>query len=170
MAMRNPWCPVPSKSHGESWKYHGALWKPHGVPWCTGSHPWCAMENLWCPMESPWCSMENPRDTMEYFCKGSNKIEQRPWCYQILLSLIIMIIPTQEYPGGAGVGGGWGEGVSVKFRFYSRLGKKIMTLCTIILSYAFKMKWDYLSTSYLGKKYRKRGRYELIQVTCAEKS
>ena len=70
MAMLNPWCPVPSTSHGEPWKYHGTLWKPHGVPWCTGSHPWCAMENLWCPMESPWCSMENPRDTMEYFCKG----------------------------------------------------------------------------------------------------
>ena len=72
MAMLNPWCPVPSTSHGhEPWKYHGALWKPHGVPWCAGSHPWCAMENLLCPMESPWCSMENPRDTMEYFCKGS---------------------------------------------------------------------------------------------------
>ena len=70
MAMLNPWCPVPSTSHGEPWKYHGALWKPHGVPWRTGSHPWCAIENLWCPMESPWCFMENPRDTMEYFCKG----------------------------------------------------------------------------------------------------
>ena len=71
MAMLNPWCPVPSTSHAEPWKYHGALWKPYGVPWCTGSHPWCAMENLWCPMESPWCFMENPRDTMEYFCKGN---------------------------------------------------------------------------------------------------
>ena len=44
---------------------------------------------------------------------------------------------------------------------------------TIILSYAFKMRQDYLSTSYLDQKYlpserSERGRYELIQVTCAE--
>ena len=43
----------------------------------------------------------------------------------------------------------------------------------IILSYAFKMRQDYLSTSYLDQKYlpserSERGRYELIQVTCAE--
>ena len=74
VALLNPWCPVPSMSHGELWKYHGALWEPHGVPWCTGSHPWCAMENLWFPMESPWCSMENERDTMEYFCKRLYRI------------------------------------------------------------------------------------------------
>ena len=45
--------------------------------------------------------------------------------------------------------------------------------CIIILSYAFKMRQDYLSTSYLDQKYlpserSERGRYELIQVTCAE--
>ena len=43
----------------------------------------------------------------------------------------------------------------------------------IILSYAFKMRQDYLSSSYLDQKYlpserSERGRYELIQVTCAE--
>ena len=43
----------------------------------------------------------------------------------------------------------------------------------IILSCAFKMRQDYLSTSYLDQKYlpserSERGRYELIQVTCAE--
>ena len=43
----------------------------------------------------------------------------------------------------------------------------------IILSYAFKMRQDYLSTSYLDQIYlpserSERGRYELIQVTCAE--
>ena len=46
-------------------------------------------------------------------------------------------------------------------------------MVTIILSYAFKMRQDYLSTSYLDQKYlpserSERGRYELIQVTCAE--
>ena len=48
-----------------------------------------------------------------------------------------------------------------------------LTAETIILSYAFKMRQDYLSTSYLDQKYlpserSERGRYELIQVTCAE--
>ena len=43
----------------------------------------------------------------------------------------------------------------------------------IILSYAFKMRQDYLSTSYLDQKYlpserSERGRYELIQVMRAE--
>ena len=40
-------------------------------------------------------------------------------------------------------------------------------ICDIILSYAFKMRQDYLSTSYLLSPGEKRGRYELIQVTCA---
>ena len=43
----------------------------------------------------------------------------------------------------------------------------------MISSYALKMREDYLSTSYLDQKYlpseqSERGRYELIQVTCAE--
>ena len=54
-------------------------------------------------------------------------------------------------------------------------GRKFVVshLVPIILSYAFKMRQDYLSTSYLDQKYlpserSERGRYELIQVTCAE--
>ena len=40
----------------------------------------------------------------------------------------------------------------------------------ITLSYAFKMRPDYLSTSYLDQKYflSETRRYELIQVMCAE--
>ena len=44
----------------------------------------------------------------------------------------------------------------------------------IILSYAFKIRQDYLSTSYLDpikyspSQWSEQGRYELIQVTCAE--
>ena len=54
-----------------------------------------------------------------------------------------------------------------------KLLQSYITLRCIILSYAFKMRQDYLSTSYLDQKYlpserSERGRYELIQVTCAE--
>ena len=50
---------------------------------------------------------------------------------------------------------------------------QVLPFPNIILSYAFKMRQDYLSTSYLDQKYlpserSERGRYELIQVTCAE--
>ena len=56
---------------------------------------------------------------------------------------------------------------------YSLHNQILECVDSIILSYAFKMRQDYLSTSYLDQKYlpserSERGRYELIQVTCAE--